>query len=80
MASAATSGATSNGTPTVTAASARWITSSRVMRRAQNPALWSSAHDHTAASAPASRNVAAPGSAVRASQASRATGSSPSGP
>lgn len=75
IASAATSGATSYGSPAASVASARWITSSCVIRRAQKPELRSPAQAHTLVSGPASRSAATSISPVSASQASSAAGS-----
>lgn len=75
IASAATSASTWYGSPTASAASARWMASSCVIRRAQKPELRTPAHAHTRVSGPASRSVPTSISPVSASQASRAAGS-----
>jgi hypothetical protein len=51
--SAAMSGARVTGRPTASSASRRWTRVSWVMRRSQNPAVWSSAQVHTWVSGPA---------------------------
>jgi hypothetical protein len=73
--SAARSGSITTSRPTASSASARWTRVSWVVRRSQNPAVWSSDQVQTCVAGPTSRMVWPRRRAPATSQADRSSGS-----